>query len=81
MKNYYLLLTFLLSVSIGFSQDYKQMISEGTYSVQDIQTVAEAHFDQVGTERGKGYKPYKRWEYQALRHMDENVGGSSKNVE
>jgi photosystem II stability/assembly factor-like uncharacterized protein len=72
MKNYYLLLTFLLSVSIGFSQDYKQMISEGTYSVQDIQTVAEAHFDQVGTERGKGYKPYKRWEYQALRHMDEN---------
>jgi photosystem II stability/assembly factor-like uncharacterized protein len=72
MKNYYLLFTFLLSVSFGFSQDYRQMISEGTYSVQDIQVAAEAHFAQVGTERGKGYKPYKRWEYQALRHMDEN---------
>jgi len=48
------------------------MIAAGTYSVQDIQTVAEAHFAQVGKERGKGYKPYKRWEYQALRRMDEN---------
>jgi photosystem II stability/assembly factor-like uncharacterized protein len=72
MKNYYLLLTFLLSVTMMSSQDYKQMISEGTYTVQEIQSVAEAHFAQVGTERGKGYKPYKRWEYQALRHMDEN---------
>nr|WP_321222943.1 T9SS type A sorting domain-containing protein [uncultured Psychroserpens sp.] len=72
MKNYYLLLTFLLSVSFMSSQDYKQMISEGTHTVQDIQTAAEAHFAIVGTERGKGYKPYKRWEYQALRHMDEN---------
>lgn len=55
-----------------YSQDYKQMIAEGTHTVQDIQTVAEAHFAIVGTERGKGYKPYKRWEYQALRTMDEN---------
>nr|WP_321230699.1 T9SS type A sorting domain-containing protein [uncultured Psychroserpens sp.] len=72
MKNYYSLLTFLLSVTAMYSQDYKQMISEGTHTVQDIQTVAETHFAQVGTERGKGYKPYKRWEYQALRRMDEN---------
>jgi photosystem II stability/assembly factor-like uncharacterized protein len=72
MKNYYLLLVFLLSVTTAFAQNYKQMISEGTHTVQDIQTAAEAHFAQVGTERGKGYKPYKRWEYQALRQMDEN---------
>ncbi|WP_047547916.1 T9SS type A sorting domain-containing protein [Psychroserpens sp. Hel_I_66] len=72
MKNYYLLLVFLLSVTLLSAQDYKQMISEGTHTVQDIQSVAEAHFAQVGTERGKGYKPYKRWEYQALRQMDEN---------
>ncbi|WP_084203474.1 T9SS type A sorting domain-containing protein [Psychroserpens damuponensis] len=72
MKNYFLLLAFLLSVTTTFSQDYKQMISQGTYTVQDIQTAAEMHFAQVGTERGKGYKPYKRWEYQALRNMDEN---------
>ncbi|TXE15963.1 T9SS type A sorting domain-containing protein [Psychroserpens burtonensis] len=72
MKNHYLLVTFLLSVCAVFSQDYKQMISEGTHTVQDIQIAAEAHFSQVGTARGKGFKPYKRWEYQALRQMNEN---------
>ncbi|MEM5564667.1 T9SS type A sorting domain-containing protein [Psychroserpens sp. AS72] len=72
MKNYYLLFAFFLSATFMYSQDYKQMISEGTHTVQTIQTAAEAHFAQVGTERGKGYKPYKRWEYQALRSMDEN---------
>ncbi|WP_460219783.1 T9SS type A sorting domain-containing protein [Psychroserpens sp. MEBiC05023] len=73
MKNYYyVLLAFLMSVCVSWSQDYRQMIAEGTYTVAEIQAVAEAHFAQVGTERGKGYKPYKRWEYQALRNMDEN---------
>lgn len=48
------------------------MISDGTHTVQEIQIAAEAHFAQIGTERGKGYKPYKRWEYQALINMDEN---------
>jgi photosystem II stability/assembly factor-like uncharacterized protein len=72
MKNYYLLLTFLLFITTTFAQDYKEMISEGTHTVQQIQATAEAHFDQVGTARGNGYKPYKRWEYQALRQMNEN---------
>ncbi|WP_204346187.1 T9SS type A sorting domain-containing protein [Psychroserpens algicola] len=72
MKNYYLLLTFLMSVCAALAQDYRQMIAQGTYTVAEIQAVAEAHFAQVGTERGKGYKPYKRWEYQALRNVDEN---------
>jgi photosystem II stability/assembly factor-like uncharacterized protein len=72
MKTNYLLPVFLLSVCTVFSQDYKQMISEGTHTVQDVQIVAEAHFDQVGTARGRGFKPYKRWEYQALRQMNEN---------
>lgn len=72
MKKIYLLLTFLMSVCAVWAQDYRQMIAEGTYTVAEIQAVAEAHFAEVGTERGKGYKPYKRWEYQALRNMDEN---------
>ncbi|OUS02093.1 hypothetical protein A9Q86_05430 [Flavobacteriales bacterium 33_180_T64] len=72
MKNYYLLITFLLSVCTTWAQDYVQMISQGTFTVAEIQTAAQSHFDIVGTERGKGYKPYKRWEYQALRNMDEN---------
>ncbi|SDS71935.1 Por secretion system C-terminal sorting domain-containing protein [Formosa sp. Hel1_31_208] len=72
MKNFYLLLAFLFSFTVVWSQDYRQMIAQGTYTVAEIQTAAEAHFALVGTERGRGYKPYKRWEYQALRNMDEN---------
>lgn len=72
MKKYLLLSTFLFFVCSTWSQDYRQMIAQGTYPVAEIQAAAEAHFAEVGTERGQGFKPYKRWEYQALRNMDEN---------
>lgn len=73
MKNYYLILLFLISfVASSWSQEYKEMIIKGTYTVQEIQAKAEAYFEEKGKERGKGYKPYKRWEYNALREMDEN---------
>jgi len=72
MKNYCLLFVVLLFVMTSSAQEYRQMIAQGTYTVSEIQAAAETHFAQVGTERGKGYKPYKRWEYQALRNMDEN---------
>ncbi len=72
MKTKYLLLFLSLFVFNSWSQEYKKMIAEGTHTVQEIQREAGAYFDIVGTERGKGYKPYKRWEYQALRNMDEN---------
>ena len=72
MKTKYLFLFISLLVFNSWSQSYKKMIAEGTYTVQEIKREAEAYFDIVGTERGKGYKPYKRWEYQALRNMDEN---------
>ena len=48
------------------------MISKGTYTVQEIQNAAEAHFAIIGTGKGTGYKQYKRWEYQALRSMKDN---------
>ena len=72
MKNFYILLVLFLFMSSSWSQEYSRMISTGTYTVQEIQAEAEAYFAIVGVERGKGYKPYKRWEYQALRNMDEN---------
>jgi photosystem II stability/assembly factor-like uncharacterized protein len=72
MKHFINLLLILFFVSTSWSQDYKDMILKGTYKVQDIQVKAEAHFTKAGKERGKGYKPYKRWEYNALRNMDEN---------
>ncbi|MBV1887934.1 MAG: T9SS type A sorting domain-containing protein [Urechidicola sp.] len=72
MKKKYLIIILSFIVLNSWSQKYKKMIAEGTYTVQEIQRVAEVHFDIIGTERGNGYKPYKRWEYQALRNMDEN---------
>lgn len=72
MKKYYILFVFVFLFNFSWSQEYTEMIAKGTFTVQEIQQSAEAYFAQVGTERGKGYKPYKRWEYQALLDMDEN---------
>jgi len=72
MKKNHISIIFFFLVFTTWGQDYRQMISAGTYSVAEIQQAAEAHFEVVGTERGKGYNPYKRWEYNALRNMDEN---------
>ncbi len=47
------------------------MISKGSYSVFQIQEEAESYFDQVGRSKGTGYKPYKRWEYNAIRTMNQ----------
>ena len=66
------LIIFCLITLPAMSQEYKRMIAKGTYTVQEIRAAAEAHFAVVGKQRGKGYKPYKRWEYQALRNCDEN---------
>jgi len=66
-------LLFVLALAMNsWSQEYMRMIRKGTYSVQEIQEKAEAYFAEVGTGRGVGYKPYKRWEYNALRSMDQN---------
>ena len=71
MKKITLLFAITLAIN-SWSQQYKQMISKGTHTVQEIQTKAEAHFDVAGRGRGTGYKQFKRWEYQALRTMDES---------
>ena len=52
---------------LGRSQDYKKMISSGSYTVQEIQNAAELYFASSDKGRGTGYKSYKRWEYNALR--------------
>lgn len=72
-KNYYYALFFSAFTLFTIqAQQYKEMIEAGTYSVQQIQQAAEAHFSEVGTGRGVGYKSYKRWEFKALIDMDEN---------
>ncbi|MEZ4793175.1 MAG: T9SS type A sorting domain-containing protein [Gelidibacter sp.] len=72
MKNFYITIVFSFFVFNSSSQEYRRMITAGTYTVAEIQAEAEAYFAVVGKERGKGYNPYKRWEYNALRNMDEN---------
>jgi len=71
MKKITLLFAITLAIN-SWSQQYRQMISKGTHTVQEIQTKAEAHFDIAGRGRGTGYKQFKRWEYKALRTMDES---------
>lgn len=63
-------LTVLFSVS-AFSQGYMQMIEEGTHTVQEIIDNAEAYFADKDKGRGSGYKQFKRWEYHALRMMND----------
>ena len=60
-----------LFITFAWSQEYKRMIEDGSYSVYEIQKEAEAYFDTHDTGKGSGYKQYKRWEYNALLMMDE----------
>jgi photosystem II stability/assembly factor-like uncharacterized protein len=72
MKKIGLFLILFLFMTNSWSQQYRQMIAKGNYTVSEIQVEAEAYFDLVGRERGRGFKPYKRWEALALLMMDEN---------
>lgn len=56
----------------GQAQEYLQMIDAGTYKVQDVIESAETYFANRDKGRGTGYKPYKRWEYNALRLINED---------
>ena len=72
MKNFYITLILSFFIFNSWSQEYKRKMLAGTYTVEEIQADAEAYFAVKGKERGKGYKPYMRWEYNALRNMDED---------
>ncbi|NNE30769.1 MAG: T9SS type A sorting domain-containing protein [Winogradskyella sp.] len=71
MKKVNVLICVLLVNLILNAQDYKALIAEGTHTVDYISEVANQHFDSVGTARGTGFKPFKRWQYFAERAMDE----------
>lgn len=76
MKNaskfyFFTFLLFVFSFEIYSQADYLVMIDEGTHKVEDVQQSAETYFHDKPLGRGSGYKQYKRWEYMALRMMDE----------
>ncbi len=64
---------------MGYSQEYRRMIDAGTFTVEEIINNAEAYFANRDKGRGTGYKPYKRWEYNALRLINED--GYLPNIE
>ena len=74
MKNSYKLL-FLFALLLGAttvqSQEYLEMIDAETFSVEEIRINAEAYFLNRDKGRGSGYVQYKRWEYNAMRLMNE----------
>ena len=53
------------------AQQYLKMIDEGVHTVFEIQKEAERYFENTDKGKGTGYKQYKRWEYNALRMMNE----------
>jgi photosystem II stability/assembly factor-like uncharacterized protein len=75
MKNSYKLL-FLFTLFLGAttvqSQEYLEMIDAETFSVEEIRANAEAYFLNKDKGRGSGYVQFKRWEYNAMRLMNEN---------
>lgn len=72
MKKLYLLVSLVVTFAMSYSQTFREMIDDGTYTVHEIQEAANAYFAVKGYGRGTGFKAYKRWEYQAIRNMDEN---------
>lgn len=54
------------------SQEYLEMIDQGTYSVQEIIDTAETYYENRDKGKGSGYIQFKRWEYNAKRLMNEN---------
>lgn len=56
----------------GLSQKYLEWIEAGDKRVSEIQAEAESYFQHRDKGKGSGYKDYKRWEYNAVRMMDQN---------
>ncbi|WP_400077787.1 VPS10 domain-containing protein [Winogradskyella sp. R77965] len=71
MKKTLLLIVLGTIVFNVYSQDYRELITDGNYTVDYISRVAEQHFDSIGRGRGTGFKIFKRWQYFAERAMDE----------
>ncbi len=72
MKLNLLLVVFLLGTLTVQSQEYLEMIDDGSYSVIKIIETAENYFVDKDKGRGTGYVQFKRWEYNAKRLMNED---------
>jgi photosystem II stability/assembly factor-like uncharacterized protein len=65
------IITMIVFASFGAnSQIYLDLADKGTLTFKEIVAQTEAHFDIVGRDKGMGYKPFKRWEYEMQRSLD-----------
>ncbi len=46
------------------AQFYKQILNDYSYSLEQVDSAAKAHFKEHGTEEGSGYKGYQRWKWE-----------------
>jgi len=60
MKKIYFLLFVFASFIFAWSQNYQEMIADGTFTVQEIKEAANNYFAEKGYGRGTGFKAYKR---------------------
>ncbi len=71
-KKLLVLFAFFLGLISVHSQEYLEMIDEGTFSVEEIIENAENYFADRDKGKGSGYVQFKRWEYNAKRLMNED---------
>ncbi len=72
MRLLFTLFAIVLSTSSMFSQEYIDMMEAKTFTVEEIIENAEAYFANRDKGKGSGYKHFKRWEYDAVRTMNED---------
>lgn len=63
ITNTILIVSFLLSFQMGFSQPWMENVTSDKPTFQEIQTAFNEYWKDRPIEKGKGYKPFKRWEW------------------
>ena len=63
IKKTNLLLLLLLSIQMVFSQPWMENVTSDKPTFQEIQTAFNEYWKDRPIEKGKGYKPFKRWEW------------------
>ncbi|MEM6271404.1 MAG: T9SS type A sorting domain-containing protein [Bacteroidota bacterium] len=57
---------------IAQTPEWVERMNDPNADFYETVQLAEAYFDQVGTGKGTGWKVFKRWEYWAETHLDED---------
>ena len=72
MKLVLALTTLVLSLTVSAQHEIFSLMERNDLRLQEIEAIANRHFDSVGTGRGTGYKQFQRWLYERRFHTDEN---------